>query len=295
MNHSDIIPSIYSTREVGKSRGMYVGQMWSNEMFRSGEVIRKVDPGSQDSRSKLFYEYDVLVSHYENEAFTTKIYRNCFLINSLAGLADKSHFTLRPSDSANPAVPGNGSKVLLLCLDGNETQAFILGGIQAEADPDDESKGHNYYWEFNGAVFEVNDDGSWSITNNGKTNIKGEADQNRNNDGSGTKVTVEANGNFTIQTPNGQSIVLDNTSNTITINSDSQITIKTTQATIDANQISLGSQASSPYVKGEMLVSVLTEAFSAISGGLTNGAAASALSAAAAQLGTVLSESIMGQ
>lgn len=295
MNHSDVIPSIYSTTSIGKGTGLYGGQMWSNEMFRSGEVIRQISPDDDDSRSKLFYEYDVLVSHYENEAFTTKIYRNCFLINNLAGLADKSHFTLRPSDSANPAVPGNGSKVLLLCLDGNETQAFILGGIQAEADPDDVSKGHNYYWEFNGAVFEVNDDGSWSITNNGKTNIKGEADDNRNADGSGTKVTVEANGNFTIETPKGQSIVLDNTSNTITINSGSQITIKASQATIDADQISLGSQASSPYVKGEVLMSILGQAFSAIGSGLTNDISALALSTAASQLGTALSGSIMGQ
>ena len=295
MNHSDIIPSIYSTREVGKSKGLYVGQMWSNEMFRSGEVIRKVDPTSQDSRSKLFYEYDVLVSHYENEAFTTKIYRNCFLINSLAGLADKSHFTLRASDSNDPAIPGNGSKVLVLCLDGNETQTFIVGGIQAEADPDDVDKGHHFYWEFNGVVLEVNDDGSWSITNNGKTNIKGEADKDRDTDGSGTKVSVEANGNFTIQTPKGQVIKLDNTDGSITISSDQQVTIKTNQATIDAKQISLGGQATSPYVKGDILVGILTQAFTAIGSGLTNGVSASALAAASTQLETALSANITGQ
>jgi phage baseplate assembly protein gpV len=264
-------------------------------MFRSGEVIRKVDPTSQDSRSKLFYEYDVLVSHYENEAFTTKIYRNCFLINSLAGLADKSHFTLRASDSNDPAIPGNGSKVLVLCLDGNETQTFIVGGIQAEADPDDVDKGHHFYWEFNGVVLEVNDDGSWSITNNGKTNIKGEADKDRDTDGSGTKVSVEANGNFTIQTPKGQVIKLDNTDGSITISSDQQVTIKTNQATIDAKQISLGGQATSPYVKGDILVGILTQAFTAIGSGLTNGVSASALAAASTQLETALSANITGQ
>ena len=276
---------------------------WGNTMLRHGEIRKRTDPGDINSRSKLFYEYDVLVSHYENETFTQKMYYNCFLINGLAGLADKSHFTLRASDSNNPAIPGNGSKVLVLCLDGNETQAFILGGIQAEADPDDVDKGHNFYWEFNGAVFEVNDDGSWSITNNGKTNIKGEADKDRDTDGSGTKVSVEANGNFTIQTPKGQIIKLDNTDNSITITSDSninitsnsQITVKAPQATLDAEQISLGGQASSPYVKGEVLVALLSEAFGAIAGGLTNPQSSSALSSVIPQLATALSVNITGQ
>jgi phage baseplate assembly protein gpV len=292
---NDIIPAFYSLAPaIG---GTVSINAWGNNQLRQGEVKRVISPNDKDSLSKMFYEYDVLVAHRVNQGVINKLYHNCYLINSFAGLADKSYFTLRASDIQDgSAKGGNGSRVLLLCLDGNENQAFIVGGMKSPKDPDKgEAKGHHLLFEFNGVLFEINDDGSWAITNKGKTDIKGEADDKRDTKGAGTKVKVEANGNFVVTTPNSQTIKVDNKANTIDIESATKINVKASQVDLDASRVNLGSAATFSNVLGEPLMAVLTQIITQVAPTLPTPWQQAALLAVVPQISTILSSTVKGQ
>lgn len=257
---SDVIPSIYNQRLVGELP-FYNGNLYQNLTFRQGEVRAVIPPTSEKSVSKVFMEYDVLVSYIENGTVGHKMYRNCILVNPLAGGADQCSWTLRASTKPiEDFQASDGSKVTILCLEGSYNQGVILGGLRDErCGGDKEADGHHFNWEFNGVNFKVNDDGSWDITNKGKNTNLGSLDPKADKDGIGTTVKVEANGNFTVSSPkNNQSVVIDNTNNTITINGDQDVTI-------DGSKIHLGKSADEQAVLGNQLVEILQELIQAIS------------------------------
>ncbi len=252
----ETIPSIYSFRRVGESSGPTDGGAFSNFLLRIGEVKRIIPPKDKRSRSKRFYEYDVKVQHRENGTAVTKMYHNCYLMNSLAGLADKVRYTLRAVETQglNAATkPDAGSKVLILCINAEHAQAVIVGGIRHQDDDhDDVAKGHHYEFEFNGANVAVNDDGSWTVTNKGKTAADGKADPKRDKDGAGTTVKVEANGNFQVSTATGQKIVINNKASTIEVSGGKKLTLV-------ADRVNLGSDADEHAVLGDTLQGILEE------------------------------------
>lgn len=255
----DIIPSIYNTEEIGASP-FYSGGAFNNIKLHQGEVRRIIYPNDAASVSKMFVEYDVLVYQQEMGTYAGKIYRNCTLINSIAGGADQSTWTLRASTQpVENLQESDGSRVVILCVEGSNNQPIILGGLRDERCAKDLSGQHFLNWEFNGVNFKINDDGSWSIVNKGKTTNLGEVDPKANKDGIGTTIKTEANGNITINTPdNNQSIVIDNEKNTITINGDREVTV-------NGSRINLGKDANEPQVLGRQLVLILTELVAAIS------------------------------
>jgi hypothetical protein len=249
----DIVPGIYNTKPVGHN-GFYDGQLFSNIKLRSGEVMRIVHPESERSVSKKFYEYDVLVDHMESGAFALKLYKNCLLANPMAGGGDHSAWKLRASTKSYTEVgKTDGSRVLILCIEGSNNQAIIISGLRDERTGGDDPKlGHHYDFEFNGVNFQVNDDGSCVLKQKGKTDNLGNAHRGRG-EGSGTSVKIESNGNFTVATKdNDQKVVIDNTKNTITISGNKDVTI-------DGDKIHLGDKAGQQAVLGNELVSIMRE------------------------------------
>ena len=254
----DVISSIFDQSGIGAP--FFSGGAYSNFIFRQGEVLEIIYPDSPKSVSKTFTEYNVLVAHYENEVIGHKLYHNCRLINSLAGGADRCTWTLRASTKpVEDYKSSDGSKVLVLCVEGSYNRAIIVGGILDErCGGDNKQDGHHFNWEFNGVNFKVNDDGSWDITNKGKNTNLGNPDPKADQNGIGTTVKVEANGNFIVSSPkNNQSVVIDNTNNTITINGDQDVTI-------DGSSIHLGKNADEQSVLGNQLVGILQELIQAI-------------------------------
>ena len=298
----EVIPSIYSVESIGW--GHHGGTLSnSNVKLRYGEVKREILPTEKESYSKKYREYEVLVQHYEGGSATHRMYHNCMVLNSFCGLADHSDMALRKSDKLDYQL-GNGSRVFILCVEGNDARAIIIGGPQQRKDL---SEGIHKEVEFNGVNFQVYDDGSWSLTNKGKTDNLGNLDAKADKDGAGTQVKVEANGNFIVSTPNNKcQISIDHKSGAINITSSDTINIKTSQANIDAdsvkvsaNQVSLdgssvsvGSNAFHPAVLGDQLALVLAQAFGIIAPTLPTPPQQAALAAATGQLTTILSGSV---
>jgi len=299
---NDVIPSFYSVETIGYSsqEGLLPN---TNIKLRFGEVKKEILPTDPESYSKLYREYDVLVQHYEGGSATHRMYHHCMVLNYLGGLADHSTQALRVSDKKDFQL-GNGSRVFLLCVEGNDARPVIIGGPQQFQDT---SEGIHKEMEFNGVNFQVYDDGSWSLTNKGKTDNNGDMDPAANQDGAGTVVKVEANGDFTVATPNNKCVIqLDHTSGAIAITSSDQVTINTNQANvkatsvnvtadsvnIDSEDVGVGSEAVESAVLGDTLVAVLTEAFGVIAPTLPTEPQSAALASAAGELASVLSGSV---
>ena len=254
----DVIPSIYGQGYVGDSV-YYDTDVFNDTRLKWGEVKKLILPTDPESISKKFNEYTVSLIEFGNGVFAKRIYRNCLLMNLLAGGADRVTWTLRPSTVTNGESIGDGSRVLVLCVEGSAKRAFIVGGIRDErSSPDDPSKGHHFSWEFNGVNCQVNDDGSWTVVNKGKTTNLGDVDPKANKAGIGTTIKTEANGNIVVATPNNnQTITIDNTNNSITINADKELTI-------NGSRINIGRGANEPAVLGQQLVGVLQDLIQAI-------------------------------
>jgi len=298
----ETIPSIYSVSSLGY--GHHGGTLPSgNVKLRYGEVKREILPTSQESYSKSYREYEVLVQHYEGGSATHRMYHHCMVMNDLAGLGDFSTQALRVSDKPDFQL-GNGSRVFILCVEGNDARGVIIGG---PAQKRDLSEGTSKRSQFNGVDFEVFNDGSWSITNRGKTNNDGTMSDQADEEGAGTTVKVESNGNFIINTQNGKCVLsINHKSGAIDIQASDSITIKTKQMSvevdsldikatttnIDSSSVAVGSNASSPAVLGDKLAMVLAQAFGVIGPGLPTQPQQAAVAAAAAQLSTILSSSV---
>ncbi len=148
---------------------------------------------------------------------------------------------------------GVGSKVVILCINGENASPLILGGIRDSRSTDigRKAKGVHAEFSFNGVKFSVNDDGSWGIENLGKTTADGRMDGKADADGAGTTIRVEANGNLEIHTPGKkQKILIDHKAGTIEIDAEKDLTLK-------SNKIQIGEGADEHMVCGDSLVKVL--------------------------------------
>ncbi len=256
----DVIPSHYRRlATIGQDPNYDPGH---NAILRPGEVQRVVYPEDPDSLTKRFIEYDVLVQHAENGTAVTKMYHNCFLANDLAGLADKSVKILRSEAVSDPSILGDGCKVLVLCVNGAASQPVILSGIRDERDSDlgRKAKGIHMEWEYNGVHVEIQDDGGYSVEYKGPTDAKGELDESRkgSTDTAGTVVKVENNGNFTVQTKEGnQSLVISHADKTITVTGDKDVTVR-------AKTIHLGDSAGEHAVMGDTHMRLMKRMLQAI-------------------------------
>jgi hypothetical protein len=298
----DIVPSFYSQETIGYSE--LNGLLPSNNVhLRFGEVKREVLPSDPKSYSKLYREYEVLVEHFENGSATHRMYHSCMALNSFCGVAERSNFSLRDSDKKDFQL-GLGARVFLLCVEGNDARAVIIGGPQQYKDS---SAGTHYEFEFNGVNFQVLNDGSWILQNKGKTDAKGNLDKSADKDGAGTILKVEANGNFTVSTKdNKNTISIDHKAGVINISSSDKVniqtqeaniesssaTIKATSVNVDSSNVKVGSNAIQPAVLGQTLASVLTQAFGVIAPTLPTPSQQAALAAASTQLITILSQSV---
>ena len=275
-----IVPHYFGTTPVGRSGNPGVS---TNVQLRPGEVKEIIYPSDQRSISKTWTEYRVEVQHkdaYHTGTVTT--YPNCWVVNAFGGVADRSTFTLRADSgqSTTSSGLGDGSKVLLLCINGDQPNAVILGGLRDTNDNSDEkSDGHNLAWSFNGIQAAINDNGEFTLTFNGATNADGSLRPSASQSAQGTNVKLSQDGSVT-WTQGNQSVKIDATASNITINSGSYSTIVSSAGT----QLG-GNTALDAIIKGttfrlaqQSLHTALMTALTTLSGLLA--AAGAALSAA---------------
>lgn len=210
LSDGTVIPSYLQVLNRGEARG------WSDNLedltLRLGEVKALVYPDEELSYGKRALEYVVDVQYRNGTSDTvTSTYRGVTTSTVFGGVADSFRATLRPDD--NTKDPSNnigvGSKVVLLCVGGNQQKALILGGIQDTGDETKAKKkdGHNLFFEFNGVRFTVDKEGQPTLLFRGQTKVDGSLGAAADKDASGTKVAITKDGNLTVSTPDDKQIL----------------------------------------------------------------------------------------
>lgn len=194
-----------------------------------GEVKNVVYPDADNSRTKLFMEYDVWAHVRSNSISEGQLFYNCVQINPLAGLADQTYHILRANPKAGETGKGfgDGSKVLLLCLNGETFYPIIIGGVQDSKDESQKDLSKDellFKWIYNGIDVQINNDGEATVTYLGKTKNDGSTDVE--DSVAGMYAKFDKDGNFTLSDSDGKnSLVINHKDGNIEIQRDKKLKI----------------------------------------------------------------------
>lgn len=214
MNDNTIIPSYLGSSNRGEET---VLTKTDNPLLRVGEVKKIIYPDKPESISKQFIEYAVeVVSKDGNSPSTTTFYVGCLLSNVFGGWADRLNYTLREdkkTQETNENVYGVGSKVLILCVNGDTDNAVILSGVPdtgTQPEQKETNQGHNLFFEFNGVQFTINKDGELKLVFRGATNTDGTLKDGAVEEAEGSYVQINKEGDIKVATPEDNQFLLIN-------------------------------------------------------------------------------------
>lgn len=216
-----VVPSGFSP----KGHGLWgdMGQL-DDLRIRVGEVKEIIYPSDPRSVSKSVTEYRVMTSRRDSHGQSVyTLYGNCPVASLFGGSADSVRFTLR-ADTSGKAGPGNGSKVVLACLNGQATAALIIAGDPADSAPDQKTNGHCLSFSFNGIDIGINDAGEFSMRFSGPTNPDGSLRQGAQASDSGTRISMTKDGNLTIG-HDTEHLEFDHQNKVVTLQADQDINI----------------------------------------------------------------------
>lgn len=185
-----------------------------------GEVQRVIACDDPDNSLGQFTEYVVNVWRRQGTGAQERLALRCAQADQFGSVADWFRFSYRASTSTQDKKPlGNGATVLVACVNGDRSNAYIIGGIpqpnRNELDPR-KADGRYMRSRFNGVEMSVNDDGSFELKVPGATNADGEPDA-RDENNKGSKLSIAANGDITIDDQNGSSVKVSPGSKTIEV------------------------------------------------------------------------------
>jgi phage baseplate assembly protein gpV len=243
------------------------GGAFSNMRLRPGEVQAVYYPTDAQNVSKNFVEYQVLVQERSNSIIITRLYEHVIAVDGFGGIADYYNYTFRPDPSANKTdgqksyKAGVGSKVLVLCINGEYHNACIIGGIRDSNGPIDvkENDGHRLKFRFNGVSVEINKDGELTLEYQGAMNADGTPADGVDQDTLGTKISIAKTGNVTIADGTSENtILIDHANGRIQLVSKNEVDVT-------APNIKVGSTSSSePLVLGNSLNQWMQQLIAAI-------------------------------
>lgn len=201
---------------------------YRNYPIRIGLVTSAYSPEDDNNRSKLGYEYDVLVIEQdENRSIAPIRYRNCISIDSLGGIVDFLEKRYRPQskveDKQSQGVAfdkQDGSIVLMMCIDGSSEKGVIIGGVNH---PDRKSQLVDNFlaFEANGIAFSIAEDGSAKFQFKGATQTDGSpVDPEQGT----TTIQVESDG--TVQISHAGGIFRFEKNGKITIQNEGEFSLK---------------------------------------------------------------------
>lgn len=217
---------------------------FTNAALRVGEVKGIIYPDSDESATKKYIEYNVEVQHRDADGpGTSVLYSGCLLSNIFGAGGDVERYTFRTDSKENNGDDGVGvgAKVLLMCVNGESAQTWIIGGVR---DPQSDSEtdsdvGHNYFWRFNGVSVAVNDDGEYRLQFKGKTKTNGDLADGAEKDDSGATLYLKKDGGVELFDGGGglEGLRLSSQDSTAELFSDGTVDVKgPTGVTITSDQ-----------------------------------------------------------
>lgn len=230
------------------------GAMFNNMALRLGIVVDIFDVESEQNQSKILTEYDVMTIEQDGpNGINTAIYNNCFKSEGFGSFADFFESKLRkPKNPKGVRNKGSfkdekASIVLLLCIDGNSEKGIIIGSLKNAERPTTIKDGHSLEGEFNGLNWQVNDDGEFTLTFKGKTDIEGKPVDEK---ASGSNLKYEKDGSINLTDGNKEYLRIDKTEKAVSAYAEKAINLAS------EGSASITSKEGTSLTAAELVVSI---------------------------------------
>lgn len=237
LSDGTILPHYFEVRDTSSAHG--TPGFFSEVAILAGEVVKTIYPDDPDNVSKQFIEYVVSVWRRETNDAVERLAYRCSQADSFGSVADWFRFSFRAATRDPAPKPlANGATVFVACINGDRSNAYIIGGMpQPNRTESDEPRASGRYMRsrFNGVEMRINDDGSFELLVPGATDADGKPDQNRDKNNRGSKLTIGANGDITIDDQAGDSVKVSPGSKSIEVTSTEKLAEKTKDATVEAS------------------------------------------------------------
>jgi len=205
-------------------------QQFDNTALRVGEIEEIIYPASKQSKTKTAIEYRVAVMTRDGAgAVATVSYPNCRIANLFGGGADTFRYTLRARvvDPQTHKVTSSGSKVLILCINGQSQQPFIIGGIPDSPPVAKEEDGHSLFAEFNGTSCTVDSEGALKFQFRGATDATNKLLDGVDEDASNSFLQMLSDGGIKVGTKDSaQYLFLNHADKTLEFQADEAWNVK---------------------------------------------------------------------
>lgn len=226
--------------------------MFRNPYLMVGTILKEMPPTKGNSFKKYLVKVEVLGDNDIPSTFDLP----CRIASDFGGIADHSNWTPRlRTETTNKPIdlknPDPGTQVLVLAVNGNIYDSLIIGGYPHFASPEDKTEGINLVKEFNGILVSIDKDGQLTLTRRGATLADGKVDSNNDTKG-GQTVTFDKEGSITLKSSKGNSITLNDKDDTIDVNANQNLNIKSgAKVSIDSTGVLAGADgAKDAFVMG---------------------------------------------
>jgi phage baseplate assembly protein gpV len=200
----------------------------SDRVLRVGEVVQALSPsspGNSDPGTKgKQWVYIVNVDWRDYDGSRQLVPFRCTVMDGFGGRADHVRHTVRATDVPSNNLFSVGDQVLVLCINGDKSNALIVGGLRHREDNTVDPDTTFYDFLFNGVHFAIDVDGQVLMEVPGATKPNGKPDPNRDANNHGSLVRFAKDGTITVSDENGESIRVSPGSKLIEVKS-SDVTI----------------------------------------------------------------------
>lgn len=205
---------------------------YKNYDLKMGIVIAMYDVEDEKNINKTSVEYDVaVIEQLEDLGQTVSTYHNCVAKDLFGGIADYFEYKYRVQTTTNTGTSEqkdhgtqNGSLVLLLCLNGSDDSAIIIGGLNHPQRKTKLTKeaGIAMFGEFNGLELSVDKFGALRFFFKGATDIDGKPLDEKVG---GSIMEINKDGSIKFSDGNKEMILVDKVNKTIVIEAEKDISI----------------------------------------------------------------------
>ncbi|HLD91762.1 MAG TPA: hypothetical protein VI911_12245, partial [Patescibacteria group bacterium] len=208
---------------------------YNNFSLKTGIILKSYDIDDVNNISKNFVEYDVIaIESQGNLATGPVIFKKCPSLEGFGGVANFYEAKLKASSNDKVKYDGeiaksDGSVVLLLCINGNEDSAMIIGSSKHPARKTTLTKeaGQHLEGEYNGVNWQVNKDGELTITFKSPSSIDNQKVKYKDEKAKGTYLKIDKTGSIDINDGATENIKIDKTNKTIGIKADKDVSVST--------------------------------------------------------------------
>lgn len=220
--------------------------------LRMGEVVAAYAPNDSRNRGSTHnreWVYVVNVTYRDGTGIRSIVPYRCTLADSFGGLADHFRHSARRTDTEGNANFTKGNQVLVLCPNGDKSEALIIGGIRHSEDDSSDPNETFLDFVFNGVHATIDKAGALTLVVPGATKLDGTPADDRDSNNHGSTVSLAKDGVISVLDNNGQSVVISPADRVITVKAGDAVTqienkwrLKVPTVEIDADVVNVKAQ-----------------------------------------------------